>query len=102
MYGHLSFSFETVTTFFVTTLVSVVMALLLSLKQNMLHNVIQHHFLCNISDVVIAPSMGMSLKYTTMYCTTLRLLWLVVIISCNNIHRSICESVHVAQTSKIG
>ena len=25
----------------------------------------QHHFLCNISYVVIAESMGMSLKYTT-------------------------------------
>ena len=30
----------------------------------MLHTM-QHHFLCNISFVVIAPSMGMSLMYTT-------------------------------------
>ena len=35
------------------------------LRQNMLH--MQHHFLCNISYVVIAESMGKSLKYTTKY-----------------------------------
>ena len=31
----------------------------------MLH--IQHHFLCNVSYVVIAESMGKSLKYTTRF-----------------------------------
>ena len=35
-----------------------------SLRVSMLH--MQHHFLCNISYVVIAESMGKSLKYTTM------------------------------------
>ena len=35
------------------------------LRQNMLH--MQHHFLCNISYVVIAESMGKSLKYTIIY-----------------------------------
>ena len=30
----------------------------------MLHNM-QHHFLCNISFVVIVASMGIDLKYTT-------------------------------------
>ena len=34
-----------------------------TLRQNMLH--MQHHFLCNISYVAIAMSMGKSLKYTT-------------------------------------
>ena len=34
-------------------------------RQNLLH--MQHHFLCNISYVVITLSMGKSLKYTTMY-----------------------------------
>ena len=34
-----------------------------TLRQNLLY--MQHHFLCNISYVVIAMSMGKSLKYTT-------------------------------------
>ena len=34
-----------------------------TLRQNLLH--MQHHFLCNISYVAIAMSMGKSLKYTT-------------------------------------
>ena len=43
---------------------SLVVATKLSfLRQNMFH--MQHHFLCNISYVVIAASMGESLKYTT-------------------------------------
>ena len=33
------------------------------LGQNMLH--MQHHFLCNISFVVIVVSVGIDLKYTT-------------------------------------
>ena len=33
----------------------------------------QHHFLCNISYVAIAMSMGKSLKYTTSICCYLRL-----------------------------
>ena len=36
------------------------------LRQNMLH--MQHHFLCNISYLVIAASMENSLKYTTSLC----------------------------------
>ena len=38
-----------------------------TLRQNLLH--MQHHFLCNISYVVIALSMGKSLNYTTNHST---------------------------------
>ncbi len=31
----------------------------------MFHNIMQHHFLCNIRNVVIAESMGKGLKCTT-------------------------------------
>ena len=43
-----------------------------TLRQNLLH--MQHHFLCNISYVVIAMSMGKSLKYTTSF-SYYSLLW---------------------------
>ena len=33
----------------------------------MLHNIMQHHFLSNIGFVVIVASMGIDLKYTTIY-----------------------------------
>ena len=34
----------------------------------MLHNIVQHHFLCNIGFVVIVASMGIDLKYNNISC----------------------------------
>ena len=51
-----------------------------TLRQNLLH--MQHHFLCKISYVVIAMSMGKSLKYTT----NIYIYLYNVIVNTNSVH----------------